>query len=60
MQKAAKRHRGARVMVGKKDFGTFFPESGEWSRGRITKNTWSNYRLIWREDDERISKTQRC
>lgn len=47
----------ARVMVGKKDFGTFFPESGEWSRGRITKNTWSNYRLIWREDDERISKT---
>lgn len=47
----------ARVMVGQKDFGTFFPESGEWSRGKITKNTWSNYGLIWREEDERISKT---
>ncbi len=46
-----------RVMVGQKDFGTFFPESEEWSRGKITKNTWSNYGLIWREDDERISKT---
>ena len=47
----------ARVMVGQKDFETFFPESGEWSRGRITKNSWSNYALIWREDDERIQKS---
>ena len=44
-------------MLNKKDFETFFPETGAWSRGRITMNTWDSYGLIWREDDERIRKT---
>lgn len=46
-----------RIAMTEKDFGTYFTETGTWSRGRITKTTWSNYGLIWREDDERISKT---
>lgn len=46
-----------RIVLNKKDFGTFFPETGNWSRGRITTNTWSSYRLIWRENDEWVSKT---
>lgn len=46
-----------RIVLNKKDFGTFFPESGTWSRGRITMNTWDSYGLIWRENDEQIRKT---
>ena len=46
-----------RIVLNKKDFGTYFPESGAWSGGRITRNTWNNYGLIWREDDERIQKS---
>lgn len=42
-----------RIVLNNKDFGNFFPESGEWSRGQIQKNTWDNYGLIWREDDLR-------
>lgn len=47
----------ARIVLNKKDFGTFFPETGAWSRGRITMNTWNSYGLIWREDDERFRET---
>lgn len=46
-----------RIVLTGKDFGTYFPESGAWSRGRITKNTWSNNGLIWREDERRAGKT---
>lgn len=46
-----------RIVLNEKDFGTFFPGSGTWSRGRITRNTWDNYGLIWREEDERILKS---
>lgn len=45
-----------RIAMTEKDFGTYFTETGTWSRGRITKTTWSNYELIWKEDNERISK----
>ena len=55
--KACKNVPVVRIVLNKKDFGTYFPESGAWSGGRITKNTWDNYGLIWREDDERITKT---
>lgn len=46
-----------RIAMTEKDFGTYFTETGTWSRERITKTTWSNYGLIWREDDERISNS---
>lgn len=46
-----------RIVLNKKDFGTFFPSNGLWSRGQITKNTWSNYGLIWRENEEQIHQT---
>lgn len=55
--KACKSVPVARIVLNKKDFGTFFPETGAWSRGRITMNTWDSYGLIWREDDERIRKS---
>ncbi|MDE7247645.1 MAG: PcfJ domain-containing protein [Lachnospiraceae bacterium] len=55
--KACKNVPVVRIVLNKKDFGTFFPESGAWSRGRIKINTWDNYGLIWREDDERIWKS---
>lgn len=45
-----------RIAITEKDFGTYFPESGEWSRGRIARNTWSTYGLIWWENDEQIRK----
>ncbi len=46
-----------RVVLTEKDFGTYFPESGTWSRGRIKRNTWSDCGLIWQEKDEWIGKT---
>ena len=46
-----------RIVITEKDFGTYFPESGEWSRRRITRNTWDNYGLIWRKDQGHIRKT---
>ncbi len=45
-----------RIVLTKKDFGTYFPEKGFWSRGRIRGTTWSNSDLIWYEHDERIMR----
>ena len=39
-----------RIVVAKDDFGSYFPETGTWSRGRIKSESWSGYNLIWRED----------
>ncbi|MCI8374897.1 MAG: hypothetical protein HFI29_05600 [Lachnospiraceae bacterium] len=49
-----------RTVLTKKDFGTFFPEAGTWSRGRIERNTWSNRGLIWRENDKQIRKSAKA
>lgn len=46
-----------RIVIMEKDFGTYFPETGEWSRGRIKRNTWDNYGLIWRKSQGQIRKT---
>lgn len=46
-----------RIVMNKNDFGTFFPESGTWSRGQIMRNTWDNNGLIWREDEGTICKS---
>lgn len=57
-EKAYKNIPVVRIVLTKKDFGTFFVEIGVWSRGRITRNTWDSYGLIWRENDEQIRKTR--
>lgn len=41
-----------RIVLNKQDYGTYFPESGAWSKNRITSNTWSGDGLIWRENDD--------
>ena len=38
-----------RIVLTKKDFGTFFPKTGEWSRARVLVNG-SNSRMIWKEE----------
>jgi len=46
-----------RIVLSEKDYGTYFPEIGIWSRGKIESNTWNSNGLIWREEDERIRKS---
>lgn len=41
----------ARIAMTEKDFGTYFPGTGTWSRGKITCRTWKSNGLIWREDE---------
>lgn len=36
-----------RIVLTKKDFGTFFAESGKWSRGLIAGNPYTGEYLIW-------------
>lgn len=50
-QKDAKEIPAARIVIGEKDFGTFFPESGAWSRGKITWDAWNASSFIWYEND---------
>ncbi len=46
----------ARIVMTKKDFGTWTPDDG-WSRCRIVGTTWSREALIWNVDfDKRISR----
>lgn len=45
-----------RIVLTDKDFGTYFTESGSWSRERITKNDWSSYGLVWWGNDVRAGK----
>lgn len=46
-----------RIAMTTKDFGTYFTENGAWSRGNITRTTWSNYKPIWTENDTPVSET---
>ncbi len=46
-----------RIVLTEDDFGTYFPEKGIWSRGRITKTTWTNNGLIWQEDERQTRYT---
>ncbi len=39
-----------RIVLDKNDFGTFFPETGKWSRRRIMADTWDGYGLVWQEN----------
>lgn len=40
-----------RIVLNKNDFGTFFPESGTWSRGNIISCPWDN--LIWEKENSK-------
>ena len=45
-----------RVVMSKKDFGTYFPETGTWSRAKINSNEWYDA-PIWVCKEERMGKT---
>lgn len=47
-----------RIAMTKKDHGTWFPESGRWSRQRVTGGDYCSNSLIWDESDERITKAE--
>ena len=42
-----------RIVLTKRDFGNFFPDTGTWTRQKITYNTWSSYGLVWRDGEDR-------
>lgn len=48
-----------RIAFTKKDFGNYFPESGVWTRGKITENTWSRCGLLWRDKEESVPKSDK-
>lgn len=50
--KACKNIPVVRIVLNKKDYGTYFTKSGAWSQSRITSNTWDSNGLIWREDED--------
>ncbi len=36
-----------RIALTQKDFGSYFPESGTWSRGKIIGESWQDTEMIW-------------
>lgn len=50
--KACKNIPVVRIVLNKKDYGTYFTKSGAWSQSRITSNTLDSNGLIWREDED--------
>ena len=49
-EKTAKAVPVVRIVLTKKDFGTYFPEGKIWSRQKVYGNT---YKLIWQSEDDR-------
>lgn len=49
-----------RIVLTKKDFGTYFPETGDWSQKKIEAQTY-NYRdrMIWNSDETEPDKTEK-
>lgn len=58
--KEAKKIPIVRIVLTKKDFGTYFPEIGDWSRKRVEEQTYS-YRdkMIWNSDETAPDKTKK-
>lgn len=58
--KEAKKIPIARIVLTKKDFGTYFPETGDWSQKRVEERTYS-YRdkMIWNSDETAPDKTKK-
>ncbi len=52
-EKKTKNVPAVRIALGKKDFGTYFPEKGEWSRQKIMSDASAGY-AIWTEREDRI------
>lgn len=52
-EKKTKNVPAVRIALGKKDFGTYFPEKGEWSRQKIMSDASAGY-AIWTERGDRI------
>lgn len=48
-----------RIVITKKDFGNYFPESGEWSRQKIEINPYYNSgELLWHTREDRAGTRQ--
>ena len=58
--KEAKKIPIARIVLTKKDFGTYFPETGDWSQKRVEERTYS-YRdkMIWSSDETEPDRTKK-
>ena len=42
-----------RIVLAKKDFGNYFPETGEWTRQKIETDHYYNQGLLWSEPEDR-------
>ncbi|MCM1026503.1 MAG: PcfJ domain-containing protein [Roseburia sp.] len=47
-----------RIALTEKDFGNYFPGSGDWSREKIEGSIWSGDGPIWRKEDGRKSREE--
>lgn len=58
--KEAKKIPIVRIVLTKKDFGTYFPETGDWNQKRVEEQTYS-YRdkMIWNSDETAPDKTKK-
>lgn len=54
-EKDSKKIPEVRIVLTKKDFGTYFPESGEWTRKKCEDGYSYTHRLIWRNGENRLS-----
>lgn len=53
-QKEAKRTPLVRIVLNKKEFGTYFPSRGEWTKRKIEMNRcYDAYNLIWYSEENR-------
>lgn len=43
-----------RIVLTKKDFGNYFPETDEWTRQKIETDHYYNQGLLWSEQEDRI------
>lgn len=58
--KEAKKTPVVRIVLTKKDFGTYFTETGDWSQKRVEESTY-NYRdkMIWSSDETEPDRTKK-
>ncbi len=54
-QKTKKEVPVVRIVLTKTDFGTYFPEKKQWSRGKIKTDQYYNGPLIWNDPEDRGS-----
>lgn len=58
-RKGAKKVPAVRIALTQKDFGSYFPEAGTWSSGRVKLEGWSDSALIWSAGDGEVRKSDR-